>query len=222
MMLKVGRYLSPVEVQERRFDQKFRGYDIEEVDDFLLHLGADYEALYKENQDLREQVESLQEELGKYKRLEENVQAALVTAQEAAKSVQENAQAEGKLIIQEARFQAEQEKQKARMEVAQAAEKLSALKYESITFKSQLRALLASFQELVEMKLEPDHRLLEVAAAREEEDDCSGGDSSLPEESSEEGESGPQSACTADFGENGDPQSTARFSIDSFNSTGHK
>lgn len=220
-MLKVGRYLSPVEVREQRFDQKFRGYDPEQVDDFLLHLGADYEAIYKENQDLTEQVESLREELERYKRLEENVQSALVTAQEAAKQVQENAKAQGKLIVEQARFQAEQEKQAAHLEVTQAAEKLAALRNEAITFRGQLRALLLSFQELVDFNLpKPEIGFLEAAAAREEDDDSSGGDCALPKEGCPEGKPDSEPVRPADLGENGDTQSTARFSVDSFNSSG--
>ena len=149
-MLKVGRYLSPMEIKEQKFEQRFRGYDVQEVDDFLRRLSADYEALYKERQELAEQTDTLKEELARYKKLEENVQQALVTAQQAAKQVAENARQQGELIVKQARFEAAQEKAKASSEVERAAEKLAVLNNQAIAFRAQLRTLVNSFQELLE------------------------------------------------------------------------
>ena len=41
--------LTPIDIQNQDFAVKLRGYDADEVDDFLDMLGADYEKLYKEN-----------------------------------------------------------------------------------------------------------------------------------------------------------------------------
>ncbi len=220
-MLKLGRYLSPVEVREQRFQQKFRGYDAEQVDDFMLHLSSDYEGLYRENQELAERVQNLEEELGKYKKLEDNVQTALVTAQQAAKQVQINAQAQGELIVGEARLEADKIKQAAKEEVAGATQRLAAIKNEAITFRSQLRALIMSFQELLEFNLPTEEvAFLQAAAAKEEDDDCSGGDCALPAEGSREGESDSGPTRPDDPREDGDPQSTARFSFDGLDRPG--
>jgi|GEM_PF-2316757 cell division initiation protein len=220
-MLRVGRYLSPVEVKEQRFEQKFRGYDVKAVDEFMLHLSADYEALYRERQELAEQVDRLQEELARYKKLEDNVQEAIVTAQQAAKQVTENAKREGELIIERARFEAAQEKAKLQKEVAEAAEKLAALNNQAIAFRAQMSSLLRGFQELLESNLPAEgFAFLQAAAAKEEEDDRSGGDSSVQEEGSPEGERGSGTVRQPDPGQDGDSQPTARFSADRFNSPG--
>jgi cell division initiation protein len=218
-MLKVGRYLSPMEIKEQKFEQRFRGYDVQEVDDFLRRLSADYEALYKERQELAEQTDTLKEELARYKKLEENVQQALVTAQQAAKQVAENARQQGELIVKQARFEAAQEKAKASSEVERAAEKLAVLNNQAIAFRAQLRTLVNSFQELLEGNAQMANlSFLEAAPTREEErnDEAT---SALPEEGTES-ESDSRTARPSESEQDGDIQSTTRFNVESFNNAG--
>ena len=44
--------LTPLDIQKQDFGVSFRGYNADEVDDFLDLIGADYEKLYKENIEL--------------------------------------------------------------------------------------------------------------------------------------------------------------------------
>ena len=46
--------LTPIDIQRQDFEVKLRGYNADEVDDFLDLVGKDYEKLYKENAELRE------------------------------------------------------------------------------------------------------------------------------------------------------------------------
>ena len=41
--------LAPSEIDNMRFSKTIKGYNVDEVDDFLDQLTADYERLYKEN-----------------------------------------------------------------------------------------------------------------------------------------------------------------------------
>lgn len=214
-MLKLGRYLSPVEVREQEFEQKFRGYDTEAVDDFFYQLSADYEALYRENQEQIEKIQKLEEELSRYQKLENHLQSALITAQETAEKVLAHADEEKALIRQKAELEAEEIKKRAVAEVAKAQEQLATLKNEAITFRSQMRALLISFNELLELNLLPAAgSYLEAAAAKEETDASCSGDCDQQEEGSGESKPDSQPARPNDFRADGDPQSTAKFSFD--------
>ena len=42
--------LKPVDIQNKEFEKKLKGYDCDEVDDFLDAIIQDYEALFQENQ----------------------------------------------------------------------------------------------------------------------------------------------------------------------------
>ena len=45
--------LTPLDVQKQEFNVKFRGYNADEVDNFVDLVGKDYEVLYKENAELK-------------------------------------------------------------------------------------------------------------------------------------------------------------------------
>lgn len=46
--------ITPNEIINKEFKKVFRGYDIDEVDEFLEELSEDYEKVYKENLNLKE------------------------------------------------------------------------------------------------------------------------------------------------------------------------
>ena len=51
--------LTPLDIENKRFPTKFKGYDDAEVDAFLDEITIDYEKLYKENAELRIQIEEI-------------------------------------------------------------------------------------------------------------------------------------------------------------------
>lgn len=76
-----------------------RGYNCDEVDEFLDKISEDYEELYKDNSSLRERVNTLEERLNHYDKMEETIQNTLLLAQNAAEQAKETAQKEADLII---------------------------------------------------------------------------------------------------------------------------
>ena len=48
--------LTPLDLKEKTFSKGFRGYDAEEVNQFLRQIAREYERLYKDNEDLKEAV----------------------------------------------------------------------------------------------------------------------------------------------------------------------
>lgn len=48
--------LTPVDIENKEFNKSFRGYDIDEVEEFLQTLVTDYEKLYRENASLKEKM----------------------------------------------------------------------------------------------------------------------------------------------------------------------
>ena len=53
--------LTPIDIDNKVFKKaKLGGYDIKDVEDFLVLVMNDYEKLYKENNELRGQVQTLQ------------------------------------------------------------------------------------------------------------------------------------------------------------------
>ena len=72
--------LTPLDIQKQDFGVKLRGYNADEVDDFLDLVGADYEKLYRENKELKDKITVLNKSIEEYKGLELSLRNALLYA----------------------------------------------------------------------------------------------------------------------------------------------
>lgn len=99
--------LTPLEIHNKEFKRSFRGYNEEEVDEFLDQVIKDYEHLYRETADLKESVERLTGKLEHYQHMENTLHSTLVIAQETAEEVKLNAKKESELLMKEAEIRAQ-------------------------------------------------------------------------------------------------------------------
>ena len=99
--------ITPVEVLGKELRRGF-GYKAVEVDEFLEELAKDYEKVYKENNELREKVSALTENLSHYRTIEESLKRALVLAEETSKETIENANNKAQALEAEASRNAKQ------------------------------------------------------------------------------------------------------------------
>ncbi len=47
--------MTPMEIQQKQFRIRFRGFDVQEVDDFLEHLADEIKTLFRKTQSSRRQ-----------------------------------------------------------------------------------------------------------------------------------------------------------------------
>ncbi len=94
--------LTPLDVQNQTFNRTLRGYDPEEVRAFLRQVAQSWNRLLEENQDLRKKVESLSQEIARYREMESLLQRTLLQAEESSRALIENAEKKAQLIIHEA------------------------------------------------------------------------------------------------------------------------
>ena len=52
-----------IDIENKRFSKTLKGYNVDEVDDFLDQLTLEYEKLYRENAEYREQIEETKREI---------------------------------------------------------------------------------------------------------------------------------------------------------------
>ncbi len=97
--------LTPLDIRKKRadFGRGLRGYDTEEVDQFLELVAERVEELVKEKRALAEQIRHLTEKVSEQESRERAVQQALVTAQALSEQVKGQARRESKLLLREAR-----------------------------------------------------------------------------------------------------------------------
>ena len=98
--------LKPVDIQNKEFEKKLKGYDCDAVDDFLDLVIQDYDKLCKENMALKDKVQLLTQSVDHYKEIEETIQRSLEVAQQSASDIKTNANMEADAIINRAKLDA--------------------------------------------------------------------------------------------------------------------
>jgi cell division initiation protein len=138
--------ITPLDIQQMGFKTKWKGYDREEVDTFLETLAEDYEALIKENLNLKEQSVHLEEALKEFKKREGLLSQTLISAQQLADVQKTNTLKESSLIIKEAEVQAEQIIKNIRDEEARLKSDVIDLRRQKLIFIEKLKSMLRTFE----------------------------------------------------------------------------
>ncbi|KQC13593.1 MAG: hypothetical protein APR63_08215 [Desulfuromonas sp. SDB] len=134
--------ITPLEIRKMEFRKKFRGYDPEEVINYLETIADNYGELIRENMALKEQLRELEKVIEDYRNLEATLQKTMTSAQKSVEQVKKNSEQEAELIIQNAQLQAENIISNARNSVVEITNEISALNTHKATLKAQLMGFL--------------------------------------------------------------------------------
>lgn len=141
--------LTPLDIHNKEFPVKMRGYDQDEVNDYLDQIIKDYEAILKDKKELEKNLKFAEEKVAYYNDLQESLNKSIIVAQEAADRLKENSDKEAAIIIQEAENNADRllndSVEKARRITAETEE----LKKQSRVFKQRLQLMIESQLEMV-------------------------------------------------------------------------
>lgn len=156
--------LTPMDISNKEFKRGFRGYDTEEVDEFMNEIIENYEDVYKENSRLKEQLSRVNEKLEHYVKIENTIQNTLLLAQNAAEQARESSQKESELLIRNANDTAKKILDKAHNDVISINDEFETVKQEFIKFRAKFRnfmnAQTQTFDEL-EKDLIKNYNVLE-------------------------------------------------------------
>ena len=142
--------ITPLDIDNKRFaKQMVNGYNVEEVDDFLDELTADYSKNYKEVNELRTKVEELNNSLVQYKTIESTLQNTLVMAQSTAEEVKNVAKQKADQIVDEAKANAQKQVDELNNEIIMKQKELDDVKKQFDIYKAKMESLLISQLELL-------------------------------------------------------------------------
>jgi cell division initiation protein len=141
--------LTPLDIHNKEFRHSFRGYDEDEVNEFLDQVIKDYEALIRENKDLESQIQTLQDRLNHFTNIEETLSKTIIVAQEAADEVKGNAKKEAQLIIRESEKNADRIINEALVKSGKIALEIEELKKQASIYRTRFRTLLEAQLELL-------------------------------------------------------------------------
>lgn len=95
------------DIMDKKFDKGFNGYKMEDVDQFLQEVSAEFGNLKKQNQDLEKKMEVLADKIKEYRNDEDAIKEALLGAQKQSSEVRAAAKEKSEKMIAEAKEKAE-------------------------------------------------------------------------------------------------------------------
>ncbi|AKG35679.1 DivIVA domain-containing protein [Paenibacillus durus] len=157
--------LTPLDIHNKEFTRRLRGYDEDEVNEFLDQVIKDYESVIRENKELSNQLMTLQERLDHFTNIEETLSKTIIVAQETADEVKNNAKKESQLIIKEAEKNADRIINEALSKSRKIAIETEELRKQASIYRTRFRTLVEAQLELLS---QDDWDALESREVREE------------------------------------------------------
>jgi len=142
--------ITPMDIEQQEFSKSFRGYNEEEVDDFLDKIVKDYEELINENVRLNEEIERMQEKLKEFSQIEETLRSALLNAQKSAEEMKEKVEDEAKIIIEKAEMEAKSLKQQVFQREDLVKNEIDNLRRYKFNFKEKFKSMLNLYLKMIE------------------------------------------------------------------------
>ncbi len=141
--------LTPLDIHNKEFSRGFRGYNEDEVNDFLDQVLKDYELVLRENKQMKKEIEELNERIEHFGNIEDSLNKSLVIAQETADELKASAQKEAKLIIKEAEKNADRIIEEALAESRKIAIAAEDVRKQTKVFRTRLKMLIEAQLDMI-------------------------------------------------------------------------
>ena len=151
--------ITPLDIQQKQFSSRFRGFDMEEVDSFLELIREEMEELLRDNANLREESRRFEKQLKEYKNIETTLKDTLISTQQMADEFRSTAKKEADLLRKEAELQSDEMIREAQDNVVKIHEDITDLKGVRRHFKEELRRLIESHLSMMEFDREREEEI---------------------------------------------------------------
>lgn len=153
--------LTPLDIHHKEFTHALRGYNEAEVDEFLDQVADELERLFKENIDLSEKIEGLENKIRDYQDMERTLHNTLLSAQRSADDMMHKAQREAEVVLKDAEVKAKEVIHNALTSKQKATADLGRIKQAEDEFRVTFKALLERhLRSLAEVPLPEDVKLM--------------------------------------------------------------
>lgn len=165
--------LTPLDIHNKEFPVKMRGYDQDEVNDYLDQIIKDYEMVLKENRELEKNLKFSEEKVTHYNNLQDALNKSIIVAQDAADRLKENSVKEAELINLEAGKNADHLLDEAVAKAKKITTETDELRKQSRIFKQRLQLMIESQLEMVKNEewdnilMPPQDETLEIPTLKE-------------------------------------------------------
>ena len=149
--------LTSLDIRDKAFSTRFRGYDIDEVEEFLDIIVNDYEELIRENHEKEAKIRNLEERLIYFDEMKDSLSQSVLIAQDTAERVKQAAQERSGNIVQQAEQDAQRlldrAKYKANDILRQATDNAKRVAVETEELKNKTRVFHQRLKSTIESQL---------------------------------------------------------------------
>ena len=149
--------LTSLDIRDKAFSTRFRGYDIDEVEEFLDIIVGDYEDLIRENREKEAKIRNLEERLIYFDEMKDSLSQSVLIAQDTAERVKQAAQERSGNIVQQAEQDAQRlldrAKYKANDILRQATDNAKRVAVETEELKNKTRVFHQRLKSTIESQL---------------------------------------------------------------------
>ncbi len=146
--------ITPLDIQQKQFSTRLRGFDMEEVDSFLELIREEMEELLRDNANLREESRRFEKQLKEYKNIETTLKDTLISTQQISEEYKSTAKKDAELQIKEAELKAEEIIKGAQEKIVNIHEDITDLKGVRRHFKEELKRMIENHLTMIEFDRE--------------------------------------------------------------------
>jgi cell division initiation protein len=164
--------VTPIDIRNAQFNTTMRGYNRDEVDEYLQNVAGTLEHSLQEIAELKESLLAVQEKHDKLSELEDTLKSTLIDAKQTANSILQSAQEDAKRLIAVAQADAEQIEEKTQRRVELMRKQVTDISDVRDDYREKLGDVIAShlnvLQELA--TIEPDFSGVDLEGELAEEE----------------------------------------------------
>ncbi len=141
--------ITPSDIEKQEFSVKMRGYDRDEVRNFLIFIAQEVSNLLLEMDELKKKYLQAEERIKEMESREKILKETLIAAQRFSEELKANAKKEAEIMIKEAELKADQIVAKAMERLREINMTINKMRAEKQNIINEIRAFVISLQELI-------------------------------------------------------------------------
>lgn len=142
--------LTPQDILSQKFSIKVKGYDKDEVNQFLVQTAQSLENEVLDRESMKKELERVREKLSQLQKREDVLRETLISAQKFSHEIKLNAQREADLVVKEAEIKAETIINSAIDRQRELKDEIRNLKFKRVEIENDIVGMLNSLRELIE------------------------------------------------------------------------
>jgi cell division initiation protein len=150
--------VTPLDLRQQKFKSVMRGFDREEVVQFLSEVADDYEQALRDADKVREDLARTQAQLDELREHERNLRNTLLTAQKLADEIRNNAEQEAKRVVREAESRADLVLQKAQARLEDVQREVDGVRLKRKDAETALESTISALRNSLEFIRSQDQK----------------------------------------------------------------